>query len=66
MIIGLLVLRAAWATSPSVELGGDGVRDVGQLLLLLFEVFGSGGGGVLFEPVGCFLDGFEDLFHFYQ
>jgi len=61
VVVGLVVLSAAWTTSASVELGGDGVGDVGQLLLLLFEIFGVGGGGVLFEPVGGFLDGFEDL-----
>jgi hypothetical protein len=62
VIIGLVILRTTRSTSSSVELGGDGVCDVGQLLLLLFEVFSGGGGGVLFEPVGSFLDSFEDLF----
>jgi len=62
VVVGLVVLRAAWATSASVELGRDGVGDVRQLLLLLLEVFGVGGGGVLFEPVGGLLDSFEDLF----
>jgi hypothetical protein len=61
--IWLIVFSAARATGSSVELGGDGVRDVGQLLLLLLKIFGGGGGGVLFEPVSCFLDGFEDLFN---
>ena len=42
VVVGLVVLRAAWATSTSVELGCDGICDVGQLLLLLLEVFGGG------------------------
>jgi len=42
VIVRLIVLSAARATSSSVNLGGDGVRDVGQLLLLLLEVFGGG------------------------
>jgi hypothetical protein len=40
--VRLIVLSAARATGSSVKLGGDGVRDVGQLLLLLLEVFGGG------------------------
>jgi len=40
--VRLIVLSAARATGSSVKLGGDGVRDVGQLLLLLLKVFGGG------------------------
>jgi hypothetical protein len=40
--VRLIVLSAARATGSSVKLGGDGVRDIGQLLLLLLEVFGGG------------------------
>jgi hypothetical protein len=59
--IGLVVICGARATGSTVELGGDWVRDAGQLLLLLLEILSGCGGGVLFEPVSGFLNGFEDL-----
>jgi hypothetical protein len=61
MRIGLVVICGTRATGSTVELGGDWVRDAGQLLLLLLEILSGGGGGVLFEPVSGFLNGFEDL-----
>ena len=45
----------------TVKLAGDWVCDVGQLLLLLLEVLGSGRGSVLLDPVGGLLDGLEKL-----
>lgn len=57
-----LIVLASRSSSISVEFGRDGVGDVRQLLLLLLEVFCVGGGAVLVEPVGCFLDCVEDLF----
>jgi len=42
MSVRLIVLSAARTTGSSVKLGSDGVRDVGQLLLLLLKVFGGG------------------------
>lgn len=49
------------ATSTLVHLGGDGVGDIGQLLLLLFKVLGGGVSAVLLEPLGSLLDSVEDL-----
>lgn len=49
------------ATSALVHLGGDGVGDVGQLLLLLLKVLGGGVSAVLLEPLGGLLDSVEDL-----
>jgi hypothetical protein len=59
--IRLLVICATRATGSTVELGGNWVCDAGQLLLLLLEILSSCGGGVLFEPVSGFLNGFEEL-----
>jgi hypothetical protein len=59
--IGLVVICGTRATGSTVELGGDWVRDAGQLLLLLLKILSVGGGGILFEPVSGFLNGFEDL-----
>lgn len=53
-----IVLRA---TSALVHLGGDGVGDVGQLLLLLLKVLGGGVGAVLLEPLGSLLNSVKDL-----
>jgi hypothetical protein len=59
--IGLVVICGTRATGSTVELGGDWVRDAGQLLLLLLEILSVRGGGVLLEPVSGFLNGFKDL-----
>ena len=50
------------STSRLVELASDGVGNVGQLLLLLLEVLGGRGGGVLLEPVSGLLDGLQELY----
>lgn len=55
----LVLLRHA--SRAAVQLAGDGVRDIRELFLLLFEVFACGGGGVLVKPLGGFFDGFEEL-----
>ena len=60
MDIRLLIVTARSASR--VQFAGNGVRDVGELLFLLVEVFRCGGCGVLFEPFGGFFDGVEDLF----
>jgi len=39
-----LILAVAASTRLAVELAGDGVGDVRQLLLLLLEVLSGGGG----------------------
>lgn len=49
------------ATSTLVHLGGDGVGDVGQLLLLFLKVLGGGVGAVLLEPLGSLLDSVKNL-----
>lgn len=49
------------ATSTLVHLGGDGVSDVGQLLLLLLKVLGGGVGAVLLEPLSSLLNSFKNL-----
>jgi hypothetical protein len=51
------------ATSTLVHLGGDGVGNVGQLLLLLLKVLGGGVGAVLLEPLSSLLNSFKDLFN---
>lgn len=56
VVIGVGAARAAL-----VHLGGDGVSDVGQLLLLLLKVLGGGLGAVLLEPLGSLLDSVKDL-----
>jgi len=45
----------------TVKLARDWVCDIGELLFLLFEIFRGGGGGVLVEPLGGFLDSVEEL-----
>lgn len=54
-------LLVAGTASATVHLGGDGVGDVGQLLLLLLKVLGIGLGAVLLQPVDGLLDGVEKL-----
>lgn len=61
LIVDVVVLLATGATSTLVHLGGDGVSDVGQLLLLLLEVLGSGLSAMLLEPLVGLLDSVEDL-----
>lgn len=48
-------------TAATVQLAGNWVCDVRELLLLLLEVLGVGGTGVLIEPVGGLLNGLKDL-----
>jgi hypothetical protein len=56
----LIVVVVGHATgTASVKLGGDGVGDIAQLLLLLVEVLGNGGGSVLLKPVLGLLDSLE-------
>ncbi len=56
-----LLIFLRHASRAAVQLAGDGVSDVGEFFLLLFEVFACGCGGVLIEPLGGFFDGFEKL-----
>ena len=49
------------ATSSLVHLGGDGIGNVRELLLLLLEVLRGRIGRVLIEPVVGLLDGIEKL-----
>jgi hypothetical protein len=58
-VAGLLIVAAS-AASSAVELGGDGVGDVGQLLELLVEVLGGSLSVVLAHPVLSLLDGLEE------
>ena len=57
-MIGLSIVLTAGTTS--VELGGNGVGDVRQLLELLIKVLGGGLGSVRFEPVLSLLDSLEE------
>jgi hypothetical protein len=57
--VGLLLLVATSTTA--VHLGGDGVRDIGQLLLLLLEVLSRGLARVLLKPIKRLLDSVEQL-----
>lgn len=52
---------SAARAAAAVELARDGVGDVAELLLLLIEVLGVGGGTVGLEPFGGLLDGLEKL-----
>ena len=60
MVQRLIITLAARCTA-AVQLAGDRVRDVRQLLLLLLEVLGGGGSRVLLKPVSGLLDSVEDL-----
>lgn len=55
------LLAGTLATSSLVHLGGDGVGDVGKLLLLLLKVLSGSLGSVLVEPLLGLLDSLEDL-----
>lgn len=57
----IFALTTLTALTAAVKLAGDRVRDVGKLLLLLLEILGGCGGGVGVEPVGCLLNGLENL-----
>lgn len=57
MPAGFLIIHR----SRAIELAGNGVGDVGELLPLLLEVLGGGSGSVLLQPVGNLLDGVENL-----
>ena len=48
-------------TTAAIELAGNWVGDVAELLLLLVEVLCVCGSTVLVEPVLSLLDGFEKL-----
>lgn len=57
MSAGLLVL---FRRGAAVQLAGDRVGNVRELLLLLLKVLGGSGGGVVLEPVVDLLDGVQD------
>ena len=57
----VIIATSAAGTALAVQLAGDGVRDVGELLLLLLKVLRRGRGRVLVEPLGRLLDGIQDL-----
>jgi hypothetical protein len=62
LILPVAIIRhPARARPATVKLTRNRVRDIRQLLLLLLEVLGRSSLRVLLEPVGCFLDSFEDL-----
>ena len=58
-----LVVVGVWATRSTlaVQLAGDWVRHIGQLLLLLLKVLSRCGGSVLVEPVSGLLNGIKNL-----
>jgi hypothetical protein len=60
VVAGWLLVTSWWSAS-GVKLAGNGVGDLAELLSLLLKVFGGGGGGVLLEPLGGFLNGLEKL-----
>lgn len=55
-----VIILLSCSSGSSVHLAGDWVSDVRELLLLLLELLGGGGSGVLLEPLGGLLDGVED------
>lgn len=57
MSAGLLILFGCGA---AVQLAGDRVGNVRELLFLLLKVLGGSGGGVVLEPVVDLLDGVQD------
>ena len=52
--------RISLLLSRAIKLAGNWIRNIGQLLLLLLELLGGGGSGVLLEPLGGLLNGVED------
>lgn len=62
VVNGLIIITARGATR-AVKLAGDGVSDVGQLLLLLLEVLRGGSSSVLLKPLGSLLNGINDLMY---
>ena len=62
---GWLIITVVWHASctalTAVQLAGNWVGDIAELLLLLLKVFCGSGGGVLLDPVLSFLDGFKKL-----
>ena len=61
MTRGLIFATRLASCTAAVQLAGDGVGHVGQLLLLLLEVLSRGRGSVLLEPLGSLLDSVQDL-----
>lgn len=62
----LITPRRGRDIPSGVQLARDGVGHIAQLLLLLLEILRARRGGVLVQPVGGFLDGFEELLQLYQ
>ena len=60
MVDGLVIVTAS-VTSALVHLGGDGVGDVRELLLLLLEVLRGGIRRIVLQPVVGLLDSIKDL-----
>ena len=58
----IVVGHASSTSGSAVELAGDGVGDVAELLLLLIEVLCEGSGCVVDKPVLSLLDSLENLF----
>lgn len=62
-MVNRLIVLATRSTARAVELAGDGVGHVRQLLLLLLKVLSGGSGGILLEPFSSLLDGINDLIY---
>lgn len=58
VVTGLLV--GTLAASSAIQLGGDGVGNVGELLKLLVKVLRGSRGRVLLEPILSLLDGLSN------
>lgn len=59
LVVDVVILLATSATGTLVHLGGNGVSDVGQLLLLLLKVLSGGVSAVLVEPLVGLLNSIE-------
>lgn len=59
MVQGLIIISTSAA--PRVELAGDGMCHVGQLLLLLLKILSRGRCAILLEPLSRLLDSVEKL-----
>jgi len=57
----LITPRRGRDIPSSVQLARDGIGHITQLLLLLLEIFRARRSSVFVQPVGGFLDGFEEL-----